>query len=183
MREALGLLDSILVALVLGAEAIWRRTEVATGLGIQLVTTDTANELARQRLVRIGRCADAALLRSRGDQLLVGGGVPLEVEVLAAPLAPEALAALADQQGVRELTGARLDAAHQLAALALLGVESMLCADDGNVGWVRATLASREPFTFLGTGSYACCDGVGAVTLAAAPPRALFLDAPPCRPR
>ena len=55
MAGVLGILDSLLVALALGAGGIRSRVDSAREMGIQLVTTEAAIDAARELLFKIRR--------------------------------------------------------------------------------------------------------------------------------
>jgi len=169
----MGLLDSLLVALALGARGIRQRVEGSQGLGVGLVTSQLALPLARCRLRRIDHRPALGQLRREGNRLRVITDGELEVAVLPPIISRSRCAALIAEAGIA-LPPRLQETAHQLLDLSLQGVDSFLCADDGNVGQLRARLAAVEPFAFLSTGCYACSGGVGALSLAATAPRGCF---------
>jgi hypothetical protein len=143
MEDTLGLLDSLLVALALGARGIRERVEGSQALGIELVISELALPLARRRLRRIDHPSALRQLRRDGTRLRVIADQGLEVTVLPPLLTRRHCAARLAESGV-ELPPRLLEVAHQILDLSLRGVDSFLCADDGNVGLLRAQLAAVE---------------------------------------
>jgi len=177
MERSIGLVDSMLVALALGAQAPRRRVISAHRMGCRMVICQAAPSSARGVLRRIGRDDIATGI------VTTGGNLPLACEP---GLVGRALPALLTPTRFRELLAGydgrlsprELAVGYQVVELALAGVRDVLSADDGNLGALRATLARVEPFTFVGTGTLASRDGVAALSMTAAAPRGIFLASP-----